>query len=79
MFVSAQSWFSTNDDDDGDNFTVEEKFNPMVPATQTVPEVYPRVPVVAINRNPLFPKFVKMVEVNDERLVKLLRERVKQH
>lgn len=29
----------------------------------TVPEYFPRVPVIAINRNPVFPRFIKMVEV----------------
>lgn len=28
-----------------------------------VPEVFPKVPVIAINRNPVFPRFVKMIEV----------------
>lgn len=28
-----------------------------------VPEVFPRVPVIAISRNPVFPRFVKMMEV----------------
>ena len=29
-----------------------------------VPETFPRVPVIAINRNPVFPRFVKMIEVS---------------
>ena len=29
----------------------------------TVPADFPDVPVVAVSRNPLFPRFVKMLEV----------------
>lgn len=28
-----------------------------------VPEVYPRVPLLCVHRNPVFPRFVKMLEV----------------
>ncbi len=48
-----------------------------MPATQTIPENWPVVPVIAINRHPVFPKFIKIVEVTDERLVTLLRRKVK--
>ena len=34
-----------------------------LPATKTVPEVWPNVPVIAINRNPVFPRFIKIIEV----------------
>lgn len=29
----------------------------------SVPEVFPKVPVIAVPRNPVFPRFVKMIEV----------------
>jgi len=48
-----------------------------VPATQTVPEVWPIVPVIAVNRHPVFPKFIKIIEINDERLMKIIRRKVK--
>lgn len=28
-----------------------------------VPEVFPNVPVIAVSRNPVFPRFVKIIEV----------------
>lgn len=31
--------------------------------TMSVPEFFPNVPVIAISRNPVFPRFVKMIEV----------------
>lgn len=35
-----------------------------LPATMTVPDIWPNVPVIAINRNPVFPRFIKIIEVN---------------
>ena len=37
-----------------------------LPAAVTVPEVWPNLPVIAINRNPVFPRFIKIVEVREE-------------
>ena len=34
-----------------------------LPATMTVPETWPSVPIIAINRNPVFPRFIKIIEV----------------
>jgi len=34
-----------------------------LPTTIVVPEVWPNVPVIAVNRNPVFPRFIKMIEV----------------
>ena len=47
--------------------TQEPSVNPPSGAlsTLTVPEIFPRVPVIAVCRNPVFPRFVKMLEVRD--------------
>jgi Lon-like ATP-dependent protease len=29
-----------------------------------VPDFFPKVPLIAVSRNPLFPRFIKMIEVN---------------
>ena len=42
-----------------------------------VPDNWPVVPIIAINKNPLFPKFHKIVEVTDERLIPVLRQKVR--
>lgn len=34
-----------------------------LPATMMVPEIWPTVPVIAITRNPVFPRFIKILEV----------------
>ena len=43
----------------------------------TVPEDWPVLPIVAVNRHPVFPKFIKIVEVNDAKLIEILRRKVK--
>ncbi|XP_037082608.1 lon protease homolog, mitochondrial-like [Pollicipes pollicipes] len=43
----------------------------------TVPEVWPNVPVIAINRNPVFPRFIKIVEITNKPLMDLIRRKVK--
>ena len=45
-------------------------------STQQVPEYWPNVPVIAINKHPVFPKFIKIIEVSDKRLVECIREKV---
>lgn len=35
-----------------------------LPATVIVPEVWPHLPLIAVNRNPVFPRFIKLIEVS---------------
>jgi hypothetical protein len=47
------------------------------PSPQTIPEVFPDVPLIAVNRYPLFPGFIKKVDiVNDKKLQEIIRRRV---
>lgn len=55
-------YFSTKHSDDGPPHE-EENFNSQLPATVAVPEVWPHVPVIAISRNIVFPRFIKLIEV----------------
>ncbi|XP_061457847.1 lon protease homolog, mitochondrial [Rhineura floridana] len=41
-----------------------------------VPERVPHVPLVAVARNPVFPRFIKIIEVKNRKLVELLRRKV---
>jgi hypothetical protein len=41
-----------------------------------IPDSFPKVPIVAISRNPLFPNFIKMLEITDKNLVELIRRKV---
>ncbi|KAJ8278638.1 hypothetical protein COCON_G00057040 [Conger conger] len=42
-----------------------------------VPEVFPNVPLIAVSRNPVFPRFIKIIEVKNKQLVDLLRRKVR--
>lgn len=50
-------------EDGGDNPTWQGSQSQYLPTPLTVPDYFPRVPVLAVNRNPVFPKFSKMLEV----------------
>lgn len=42
-----------------------------------VPERWPIVPVLAVSRNPVFPNFVKLLEISNPSLLELVRRKVK--
>nr|XP_002131849.1 lon protease homolog, mitochondrial isoform X2 [Ciona intestinalis] len=42
----------------------------------TVPDNFPNVPIIAVNRNPVFPKFIKMIEIKDPKLMEVLRRKI---
>ncbi|XP_017072416.1 lon protease homolog, mitochondrial isoform X2 [Drosophila eugracilis] len=48
-----------------------------LPATVAVPDVWPHVPLLAMRKNPLFPRFMKIVEVSNPVIMDLLRRKVK--
>ncbi|KAH8371337.1 hypothetical protein KR093_006983 [Drosophila rubida] len=48
-----------------------------LPATVAVPDVWPHVPMLAMRRHPLFPRFMKIVEVSNPIVMDLLRRKVK--
>lgn len=48
-----------------------------LPATVVVPEVWPHLPLIAVNRNPVFPRFIKLIEITDPVLIDLIRRKVK--
>ena len=43
----------------------------------TIPDEWPVLPIVAVNRHPVFPKFIKIVEINDPKLIEIIRRKVK--
>lgn len=65
---SAARLYSTNRDEppeeDPEGKIDSPLFASQLPATVAVPEVWPQVPVIAINRNPVFPRFIKLIEVH---------------
>lgn len=68
---------SDGSDDDHRPATEEESLNPQLPATVAVPEVWPHVPVIAISRNLVFPRFIKLIELSNPQLIELIRRKVK--
>lgn len=42
-----------------------------------VPELFPNVPLVAVSKNPVFPRFIKIIEVKNPELMELLRRKVR--
>ncbi|KAF8764249.1 Lon protease like protein [Argiope bruennichi] len=77
---------SSDDGDGGEDSETEPELEPPPQYTpphmgaltpMTVPEVWPIVPVLAVSRNPVFPKFIKILEISDPSLVDLIRRKVK--
>ncbi|XP_052862173.1 lon protease homolog, mitochondrial [Anopheles cruzii] len=48
-----------------------------LPATVAIPEVWPHLPVIAAKRNPVFPRFMKILEITNPMLIDLVRRKVK--
>lgn len=85
--ISAQSkgqlrWYSSKKDEDEDIEVVAEAEiadNPAdfihthLPATVAVPEIFPYVPCIAVSRSPVFPRFMKIIELSDPVLMNLIR------
>lgn len=71
--IGLGRYFSTNKsdppDEDPEHKDETPLFSSQLPATVAVPEVWPQVPVIAINRNPVFPRFIKLIEVRSSTLV----------
>lgn len=65
--------------DDGADVVVDEQSGVKVDPSQgalaqvMVPDVFPEVPIIPVHRNPVFPRFVKMIEITDKNLVELIR------
>jgi len=68
-----------DEDDDGQATTVMLKpsSSHVLPAAMQVPEEFPFMPIIAISKNPVFPRFIKIVELTDPRLIALIRRKVK--
>ncbi|KAK0427714.1 hypothetical protein QR680_010385 [Steinernema hermaphroditum] len=84
-FYSSSANDNNNEDPAGGNEaktaekddTFAEEIIRSTPSTITVPDNWPNVPLIAINRYPLFPGFIKKVDiVADENLKELLRRKV---
>lgn len=53
----------SDEEDDPESSLNENLYQNHLPATVAIPEVWPHVPVIAMKRNPVFPRFMKILEV----------------
>ncbi|XP_070165682.1 lon protease homolog, mitochondrial isoform X2 [Polyergus mexicanus] len=72
--VVTMKFFATKSNSNGDQ---PGDYAGSLPATVVVPEVWPYVPVIAINRNPVFPRFIKLIEISNPILIDLIRRKIK--
>ncbi|XP_017860725.1 PREDICTED: lon protease homolog, mitochondrial [Drosophila arizonae] len=83
--MQTQRFFSRKRNDNEDDLMAEaepelladHRDSQQLPATVAVPDVWPHVPMLAMRRNPLFPRFMKIVEVSNPIIMDLLRRKVK--
>ncbi|XP_053684169.1 lon protease homolog, mitochondrial isoform X2 [Sabethes cyaneus] len=77
--VSSRTFSSKRDQDDDEQDADSEpvSFPSQLPATVAIPEVWPHLPVIAAKRNPVFPRFMKILEITNPMLIDLIRRKVK--
>ncbi|KOB74410.1 Uncharacterized protein OBRU01_09227, partial [Operophtera brumata] len=76
--LSARQFSTGNKNDPEEDPEIKDEtpiFSNHLPATVAVPEVWPQVPVIAINRNPVFPRFIKLIELNQPYVGIFLRKK----
>ncbi|CAB1323812.1 unnamed protein product [Coregonus sp. 'balchen'] len=73
----SESSGSGGDESGGDGGTpyISPQMTALTP--MLVPEVFPNVPLIAVSRNPVFPRFIKIIEVKNKGLMDLLRRKVR--
>ncbi|XP_060073839.1 lon protease homolog, mitochondrial-like [Ylistrum balloti] len=74
--------FCSSTDPDPDEKIYQDEESPSKPplralAPIVIPDVYPKVPVIAVSRQPVFPRFVKLIEIKDEELKKIIRRKLR--
>ncbi|OWF49335.1 lon protease homolog, mitochondrial-like [Mizuhopecten yessoensis] len=42
-----------------------------------IPDTYPKVPVIAVGRQPVFPRFMKMIDIKDKELKQIIRRKLR--
>ncbi|XP_017773032.1 PREDICTED: lon protease homolog, mitochondrial isoform X2 [Nicrophorus vespilloides] len=81
--IAGCRFFNTKSPDDHDDDPhippppVENNYGTQLPAPVAVPEVWPHLPVIAISRNIVFPRFIKLIEISNPVLIELIRRKVK--
>lgn len=79
--ISQLRWYSSKKNEDEEIEIVTEADVPdaadfihtHLPATVAVPEIFPYLPCIAVSRSPVFPRFMKIIELSDPVLMNLIR------
>jgi ATP-dependent Lon protease len=81
LSILARNFSSAKHDSDSDADAASPEpitdFHHHLPATVAIPEVWPHLPVIATKRNPIFPRFMKIIEVSNPLLIDVLRRKVR--
>ncbi|XP_067646961.1 lon protease homolog, mitochondrial isoform X2 [Eurosta solidaginis] len=82
MEINRRSYCTNRKKDEEDELETESQEyimnkDPQLPATVAVPEVWPHLPLLATRRNPVFPRFMKILEVSHPMIIDLIRRKVK--
>ena len=76
LTVSSRYFTQSQHDSDSDGEDVVPPVSHL-PATVAIPEVWPHLPLIATRRNPVFPRFMKIIEISNPQLIELIRRKVK--
>ncbi|XP_054731900.1 lon protease homolog, mitochondrial isoform X2 [Anastrepha obliqua] len=82
MAINSRNYCTNHKKDEEEDLEVESaeyvvNKDPQLPATVAVPEVWPHLPLLATRRNPVFPRFMKILEVSNPLVIDLIRRKVK--
>ncbi|XP_036325677.1 lon protease homolog, mitochondrial-like isoform X1 [Rhagoletis pomonella] len=82
MTINSRKYCTNRKKDEEEDLEVETSEyivnkGPQLPATVAVPEVWPHLPLLATRRNPVFPRFMKILEVSNPMVIDLIRRKVK--
>ncbi|XP_033749705.1 lon protease homolog, mitochondrial-like [Pecten maximus] len=74
-------YFCSSADPDEKEIYQEEEIPNKAPlralAPIVIPDIYPKVPVIAVSRQPVFPRFVKLIEIKDDELKQIIRRKLR--
>lgn len=66
-----------DDDDDPSHGLVRASHSTSLVGPAVIPDEYPEVLVLPVSRNPVFPKFFRVLEISDKSLIAAVKKRVK--
>lgn len=79
--LGVRSASSSEDGGDNEGYSSgeEEDTKQTALAKVIIPDEFPDVPLLTVPRSPVFPRFVKMLEVSDPDMIELIRRKLRLH